>query len=480
MHRLLLILLLSWAYAGCLRVPVEAVPPETPLKPQPGGVVRVLGSETWQAAALALSNVAAAPWSLEPGAPADGSVTADPSPCVSLRIDTRSRFPGGDEPDPREIVEAWVRGLRDSQAPHRWLLQPVRGCLDVAEDRRITPGGLTPLAGRVELCLLRATPDLEQRLAHPALRLRRGSDAAAAVEGPGPFLQRTPGTLLANPAFPGPGPYLERVELVSNANAEPAVLFRIGDLDLAVVYGRDAAALLAPNTAEVEMTRLDAWDRVYFLWLDSRRRWVNDPTFRRWLAGSIDREGLLRYVFDGRGSVASTLSGTLPGRQAPLAERRPFGAGSRPRLSLGYDGDDGAAAAIAARLQAGLQLLGIELALDPLAAGEPGPANPGGPWSMRLLAHAPRSRDPVLALVDTLSALRPGTDVALRLLDQASIPPDLQARRAGAWLAEDALLLETRVVPLVRLEAWLAARVGLRGVTTAPGELGLGGAWWTR
>ena len=147
---------------------------------------------------------------------------------------------------------------------------------------------------------------------------------------------------------------------------------------------------------------------------------------------------------------------------------------------MGYDRDDAAAAAIAARLQAGLDVLGVELGLQPVAGDELAAGEGGASLSMRLLAHAPRSRDPVLALVDTLSALRPETEAALRLLDQASMTSDPDGRRAGAWLAEDALLLETRVVPLVRLDAWLVARVGLRGVTTAPGELGLGGAWWKR
>ena len=481
MRPLLLILLLSWAYAGCLRAPVETAPPETAALPQPGGVVRVLVSEGWQAEAVLTFNVGAAPWKPERGASSgDGSLPPGGGECISISLDARPGLPGKDEPDPQDIVDAWVRGLRDTRSSHRWLLRPVSGCLDVAEGRRLTAGGLTPRAGGVELCLSRETPDLDQRLVHPALRLLPGSAGDAAHEGLGPFVQTTPGTLQANPAFAGPGPYLESVELVSTPGADASVLFRLGDLDLAVLYGREAAALAASTDLAVSTARLDDWDRVYFLWLESSRRWVNDPTFRRWLAESIDREGLLRYVFDGHGSAATTLSGGAAAAEPPLGGRRPFGSGSRPRLSLGYDRDDAAAGAIAARLQAGLDVLGVELGLHPLAGDELVSGAGGASLSMRLLAHAPRSSDPVLALVDTLSALRPETDSALRLLDQASMTPEPDGRRAGAWLAEDGLLLDRRVVPLVRLDAWLAARVGLRGVTTAPGELGLGGAWWKR
>ena len=58
-------------------------------------------------------------------------------------------------------------------------------------------------------------------------------------------------------------------------------------------------------------------------------------------------------------------------------------------------------------------------------------------------------------------------------------PRHMAARAAGAWKAEELLLADARVIPLIRLHAWLAYHSSLAGLDPGPeGEFRLEEAWW--
>jgi hypothetical protein len=132
-----------------------------------------------------------------------------------------------------------------------------------------------------------------------------------------------------------------------------------GDSDVKVVYGDpESDGGLAGMTA----VRLASWDRVWVLQVDANARWVNDPTFRKWLSGRIDRRHMVETVFEGYGEGVG-------GSDDPSGQR-PVSAGARPRLSLHYDGEDATAGKIASRLRA--DLLAYQIVLAPVAGSSPG------------------------------------------------------------------------------------------------------------
>ncbi len=186
-----------------------------------------------------------------------------------------------------------------------------------------------------------------------------------------------------------------------------------GAEDVAVVYG------LSQPPAGMVATRIPTWDRSWFLEVDTLARWVDDPTFRRWLAARIDRAGMARVLFgDGAEPILSGL---------PEAGRRPVSSGARPRLRIARQAGDPTAERIVSRLRA--DLLPDRVLLEP-------------------------------------SAVTPDRVIALRLLDHdpahAGPEPDT-------------------VIPLVRQRAYLLTRAGLSGIIAGPtGILTLGEARWKR
>lgn len=257
--------------------------------------------------------------------------------------------------------------------------------------------------------------------------------------------------------------YLSAVDVVSTTGSDAAQLMLLGEADLAIVVGGDAAKLAAAQRP-IEMRRAPGWDRLYFLWSDPSFRWTADPNFRRWLGGVIDRDQLSSLLFDGYASASWRLlsAGGAPAWPDPV--RSPFASSSRPVLRLVFDDDDPAARAIASRMKATLATERVELQLE---------TDLRGSRDLHLLRFDRQSEDSREALTRILSRLPNAEEpiaAATQYLEQGAL-----------FLAEESLLLEANAIPIIRLQAWVAT--DRRLVEVAPGfigDLGLREAWWQR
>ena len=470
MPRAFLILLISWAYIGCATLRPPATEPA-------GGRLRLLQGDRPTADAVRLAALS------EPLAP-DGlaldwefrGTAVGGGGCWIFRLDALARFPDGTAVQAVHVVEAWERGLRDAEGAQRWLLRTVDGAAAVAAGRAAHASGLEATDRDLTICVDRPTPDLLARLAHPDLWLWR--DAGFGLrEGSGPFSVAGPRLLVHNPAYSRRLPSIDRIEWIEGEADDRALLLALGETDLSVVYGR-AAVELADKP--LTLSRIPSWDRVYALWLNPRSRWTNDPTFRRWLAGRIDRPAMVRYLFAG-GAVPAT--GLLPGDPATPAKRpdpgRPLASTSRPRLSCLVDADDPYAASIVARLEAELDAAGVDLASEPLPRAAFRRRLAAGDAGVALVAHHPPVDEPILALESTFRRLSPSAADAVALLERSAAIPDATRRLASARRAEAMLLADARLIPLVRVHGWLASNPRLRGIAAGPhGILRLRNARW--
>jgi MarR-like DNA-binding transcriptional regulator SgrR of sgrS sRNA len=380
-----------------------------------------------------------------------------------------------------DLVAAWRTDfLADGSALH-WLLEPVGMSGETIDGEPDEDAPLRAEERILQICPARETPDLPDRLRHPALWLQKVDPVTGAPFGPGPFRQEPDGTLTANPTYPGAGPYVEKVVPLLVEGHSP-MLFRLGDAHAAVIFGQGANALIDDPESGLRLERLPDWDRTYFVWMNPEKRWVNDPVFRRWVAGTIDRDEMVSYLFDERGERAFSLSrGGSAVPVYPLRADRPLSPMTEPRLQMVYDVADPYSEAVAQRLQAVLASERVELSLVAMDLTELRSAMRAGQVDVALMAHHPGSEDPVLALEGTIWWLGPGTEEAWEGLVAASRidPRQLSARAAAAWKAEELLLKDARVVPLIRLHAWLAHRPSLTGLDPGPeGELRLEEAWW--
>ncbi len=391
-----------------------------------------------------------------------------------------SRFRVAPPADPETIISAWEAGLRRPDGAHRWLLAPVLGSRELVLAGATHASGLRDERGMLVVCAANPMPDWPLRVAHPELWPHRVDPVSRQVQGDGPFRWSADGTSLVR-SRPGPASRTERIELVQAQDREAAALISRGQVDLAIVYGATADTLLDADAPPVRLERIPGWDKVYALWLNPASRWVNDPRFRRWLAGTIDREAMVRLVFGGRGEPAFRLrtgdDETLPW---PATAGRPIAPSSSPRLVLTFDGEDPHARSIAARIKAVLEQDGLVLDLEPRSGDERRAWLESG-FQMALVAHHPPIADPVLGLQHTLWPLGQAAADAFQRLDRASrISPD-HRRHERAALVEDSLLAEARLIPLVRLHAWLVRHNDLTGISAGRyGILRLERAEWVR
>ena len=197
-------------------------------------------------------------------------------------------------------------------------------------------------------------------------------------------------------------------------------------------------------------------------------------------SGVVDREAMLRLLFDGRGEPAFRFIGT-GGPEWSEPPSRPFSQGSVPRLSLVFDTADPHATSIAARLKAVLEQQGLSIVLDPATGDGLREATRDDAFQMALVAHHPPVADPVLALQHTLWTLGDSVGESWQLLERAAWWAEEERRLAAAIFAEDTLLRPARLVPLVRLHSWLVVRSGLEGVVAGPwGVLRFERARWVR
>jgi MarR-like DNA-binding transcriptional regulator SgrR of sgrS sRNA len=154
---------------------------------------------------------------------------------------------------------------------------------------------------------------------------------------------------------------------------------------------------------------------------------------------------------------------------------------TEPRLRMVYEQDDPYSETVAQRVRAVLETQQVELSIVPMDRGALRQALLKGDVEIVLLAHRPGSEDPVLALEGTVWWLGDGAEDARAALAAASSidPRQVAARAEGAWEAERLLLADARLIPLIRLHAWLAYHHLLAGIDPgAEGEFRLEETWW--
>lgn len=398
-----------------------------------------------------------------------------------FQLDPLARFPDGRRVTAEDIIDSWERLLNSSRSPYRWLLDPVVGVRDYRSGEASRPVGLVAGFGTLEIRLRRATPDLLHRLAHPALGISelRGGDAGLVGAGPFDSDPGHPGTLIrANPFHHQGRPFLDGLELLQPQGVDPALLLQSGQADLTVLHGRSAGQILSSPDAPIRMVRLPGWDRVYSLvWNSISTGAGGRGGLPERLRTALDRQAMIRYLFDGRGEPVNSLLPLLHA-SAPsdiVSPGQPFSG----RISLLYDDSDPSAMAIASRVKASWEELGLRVGLRPVDAEELWYRLASGDYVAAVLLHHPPTVDAVLGLQGTLSQLGEVAEPALQALDQASMLSDPALRLQRARMAEDLLLEPGFLVPLVRVYAWLATASSLVGVQgDAAGMLYLDDAWW--
>lgn len=315
----------------------------------------------------------------------------DGAPCWRFRLDGV---------DAAAVASAWTSRLSDGDPALAALLQGVRGVAPAGQAG--PPSGLRPRGRVLTVCTARPDPGLPRRLAHPAAwAVRR----AVAIRDDGPKV--------------GFGPPAD------------------GD-----------AAADAP-------VRVPAWDGTYALWMDPRARWAADPTFRTWLARTVDREDLARVALAGRGEPAFALTDDPDAGLPDGPGDAPVSAGARPRLTVAHDAADPVARSVLSRLKATLAGRGIDLILraeDRVPAADPTDRRPD---AAALILHRPGSSDPALGLLETLAGLGPEATASADELRARPFDPET-TRTVRARAVEWSLVHDGLLIPLVRVHGWVA------------------------
>ncbi|ANM28399.1 hypothetical protein ABI59_00295 [Acidobacteria bacterium Mor1] len=350
----------------------------------------------------------------------------------SFRLDPEQRWPSGEAVTPRDVIDLWQQRLASGCEPARRLLSPVAGVADfVAGDSKYVPG-LLEQGTTLVVRLTRSTPDFERRLLHPALYVWGESG------GPGPLGVPDEGSPFAytwGEDASGPGMRLY------GADQDPRLLLAMEQVGLAVLYGRDIEA--AGEIEGVFLHPAPGWERRFALLFDTSDRWGTDPTFRRHLAGRLDREGMAEALFAGGAHPIGSF--LVPDRGLREAGD-PVRFSSTPRLRLGHDPSDPMHSTIAARLRSDLAVAGIEL--EPV---------PGPDAELSLVDYRPWLQDRVVALEAALRGL-PGDAAWIRSLDLANGIEDPRARKAAVVRLESEAISQHILVPLIGVDARFASR----------------------
>lgn len=381
----------------------------------------------------------------------------------------------------QDVVDSLTAAVARESSAARWLLSPVLGAPDLARGEASEIRGLVAGAGELLVRLDAEMPDLAERLAHPSLRIWR-TPGPGASRGGGPFEIEGKRSLIAD-RDSGASAYLDRIELIEPGAAAPVLLARLDEIDAAVVYGRAASAFVATDEthgARFRVQSLPAWDRHYLMWLNPNMRWTRDPSFRRWLDRTIDRTTMLATLFDGRGAYPCSLLSCDPSGSTDAGGptwRVPRGV--RPRLELAFERDDAVAADVAARIKADLESAGVDVRIEGLASADLDRATRDGSVQAALFYRRSWTSDAVLTLLSALHRAPYGFDAEIAALDRAAFEPlESYARVSEALSSQKRLLDGARLIPVARIDAFIATAPGLLMFTGPSASLDVERAGW--
>lgn len=453
--------------------------------PRPGGLARLfVPGEPWDPVPSTLATPGdlllsqavfegltrpAAGGGVLPGAARSWEVGPDPlgagAERWTFRLDPLARFPDGRRVTPEDVIRSWERLLRSPISPNKFLLEPVLGAREFAAGEAGEISGLAVDAEALQIVLSRPAPDLPVRLAHPALAV------AADDGGTGPFaFDAGDGSLQANRYHSRGRPYLDGFRLVEPGEVDPQLLLEAGEADAAMLFGRDAGSALDRASGDARLLRTPGWDRTYALALNPNSGFFQrQANFRTLLARAVNRQEMLRLLFDGRGRVVDSLlpDGPTPGPPVTV----PSLPGTRSRMVITCNRSDPLAMSIAARVKAAWEEINLIIDLEAVDPAQLRLRLRLSEYDVAVLLHHPASQDPVLALRETLARHEGAYVDAIRALGAASASADPQERLASARVAEALVTGDFRLAPLVRLHAWMLVDRRLAGVDAGPASL---------
>ncbi|HEY2960190.1 MAG TPA: ABC transporter substrate-binding protein [Actinomycetota bacterium] len=448
----------------------------------------------------------------------DGQGTLRPAAAASWTADARQRrwqfrlrgdgrFADGTPVQAADFKFAWERLVDPRTGPRSraltGLLAEVKGYGALAAGRATGLAGVTaPDAATLVVELDQPLADFPAVVAHPrlaplprALVARDPKGFAARPQGNGPFVlaaPRTPGRpvdLVRNPAWAGRPAWLDKVHVDLVPDQQTAWLeFQDGLVRFAPVpLDQAAAAAAVYGTSQDGRTRpgllqgpeLTTWSLAF----DVHAEPFDDPDARRAVSLALDRR-LIASALAGSWSPATGLvpdgvPGARPSAACPACGHDPARARSLAKaagldqftLTVPDDPLDRRVAQLAAN---DLRAAGVHVRLDPVAAdGYPARLRQPGLQAFALgwTADYPRQdaflfRQFASSARDDLTGFKDaGVD---RLLAQARATADAAARTRLYQQAEDAVLAQVPVTPVLWQRHAAALAPGLRGFDLTP------------
>lgn len=458
------------------------------------------------------------------GAPSPGVATTwrsdDDARLWTFFLDSDARFHDGTPVTSADIRASWEAGIRlGAQPPH---LRDVIGHDQLAAGEADHLSGLlTPDETTVQVLLSRPRGDFATVVAHPALAPVAN---AAWHDDPRAYAQDPVGNgefALAEPWSPGDFLRLHRTDPGVHPRAVDEVVFRVTDEATGyVAFQQGRVDVTTVPAGALDQARAEFGERdpdddgpgivqeptlaVYALGMDLDQPPFDNVTVRRGLSFAVDREAIAESAFEGAATPARTMaSPAVPGAPAstcpsclhvPSSAERIFEHIGVEQMTLWID-EDGGHDEVAARLQADLDEVGVDLRVrrppfaNFVAAVESGAAtlyragwradHPTLDDALAPVYHA-RFADGTMA---TGNPVGYRDDEVNHLLDEAAAITDPE-QRAGRFASAERIALgrDLAVIPLVTLEERLAVgeridggftldpagRVDLRDVRLAP------------
>jgi peptide/nickel transport system substrate-binding protein len=314
-------------------------------------------------------------------------------------------------------------------------------------------------AGRLEIVLPQPDPDLLLQLALAENSILH-TGANGLVIGTGPFrlAQFTSDRVIlaANDADWRGRPFLDGVQvLLGRAPREQWIDLELGRADVVEV---PPDGVRRAQEGHVRLWTSRPQEMVALAFEPDRAEAGNDSV-RQALAAAVNRAALHNVLLQKQGVVANAilpewLSGYAFLFSAAVAPPAP--AGNSPPLTLAYDGSDALLKSFAGRIAVDARAAGIEIRLQPQAAG-------AAPADVQLVRERIESLVPRVALEKLVAAMG--------LSKEITMPDDDSP--AALYAAERSLISEHWVIPLVDLpeiyglgphvEDWMPPEVTLAG-----------------